>query len=59
VPVDRGAEVVHHALPDLVRVEGLDDAERAGRDRDPDHPEHEQRQQRLVLLGDRDVEDLP
>ena len=34
---DRGAQVVHHALADLVREQGLDHAERAGHDRDRDH----------------------
>ena len=55
--VDRGAQVVHHALPDLVGEQGLDDAERARDDGDPDHPRDEQVEQAQVVLGQRGVED--
>ena len=44
VLVDGGAQVVHHALADEVRLPGLGDADHAGDDRDRDHP------------GDQDVE---
>ena len=50
VPVDGRAQVVHHALADLVREQRLDDAERAGDDRDRDHPGDEQVQQREVAV---------
>ena len=48
---------MHHALPDLVREQGLDDAERARDDGDPDHPRDEQVEQAQVVLGQRGVED--
>ena len=54
--VDRGAQVVHDPLADGVRVESLGDAERARRERDPDHPGDEAGEQRRVLLGDGLVE---
>ncbi len=38
VTEDLGAQVVHDALADLVREQGLGDAEDAGDDRDHDHP---------------------
>ena len=58
VPVHLGAQVVHHALPDPVGQERLPDAERAGHDRDHDHPRHERGQQADSLLGNRYVEHL-
>ena len=57
VAVDRRAQVVHHLLADEVRHVRLHDAERAGRDRDPDHPGDEGGEQRDVLLRDGGVED--
>ena len=48
VPVDGGAQVVHHRLADLVREERLPDADHAGHDRDRDHPGDERDQQRHV-----------
>jgi hypothetical protein len=56
VAVDRGAQVVHHALADQVRQPRLRHAERPGGDRDGDHAGHQHRQQRGVALGDRVVE---
>ena len=58
VLVDGGAQVVHHALPDLVREQRLHDAERPGDDRDRDHPRDEQVQQLEIPFGEGDVEDL-
>ena len=55
--VDGRAQVVHHGLADPVREERLVDADRAGDDRDQDHPGHEQGEQPHVVLGDRRVED--
>ena len=55
--VDGRAQVVHDALADRVGVERLRDAERAGRERDRDHPADEEGEQLGVLLGDRLVED--
>ena len=43
-----GAQVVHHALADLVREQRLPDAERAVDDRDHDHPGSGERQRRRV-----------
>ena len=57
MPVDRRAQVVHDGLADPVREERLVDADRAGDDRDQDHPGHERGQQAHVVLGDRGVED--
>ena len=48
VLVDRRAQVVHHALADLVREQRLHDAERAGGDCDRDHAGDEQVQQREI-----------
>ena len=66
VAVDRGAQVVHHALADLRREVRLDDAEDAGDERDRDHPGDEHAQQAQVdcrrpvaRRSDRRVEDLP
>ena len=53
VAVDGDAQVVHDALADLGRDVGLHDAQRRGRDRDRDHPEHELGQQRRVVVEDR------
>ena len=58
MPVDRGAEVVHHPLAHLVGKPGLEDAEDPREDRDPDQPEDEDRQQAVVVLGQRLVEDV-
>jgi hypothetical protein len=58
VPVDGRAEVVHDPLADLVREERLPDAEGARADRDRDHASHESREERVVALGERGVEDL-
>ena len=57
VAVDRRAQVVHHGLADLVREQRLEDADRAGDDRDHDHPGDERGQQPHVVVGDRRVED--
>ena len=57
VPVDGRAQVVHHGLADPVREQRLVDADRAGDDRDQDHPGDEEREQAQVVLGDRRVED--
>ena len=51
--VDRGAQVVHHALADLVREQRLVHAERAGDDGDRDHRAGGDRQLRGVVLADR------
>ena len=56
--VDLRAQVVHHALADLVREQRLPDTDDPGDDRDCDHPGDERSQQADVLLGNRDVEDL-
>jgi hypothetical protein len=53
MPEDGRAEVVHHALADLVREQGLDHAEHAGGDRDGDHPARVERQRPRVVHGDR------
>jgi hypothetical protein len=58
MPVDRGAEVVHHPLAHLVGEPRLEDAEDPSEDRDPDQPEDEDRQQAVVVLGQRLVEDV-
>jgi hypothetical protein len=58
MPVDLRAQVVHHALADDVGEPRLPDAEHAGRDRDGDHAGHQQDQQAVVVLRDRDVEDV-
>ena len=50
---DRGAQVVHHALADLVREERLQHAEHAGEDRDADDPARIQRQGAVVAGEDR------
>ena len=57
--VDRRSEVVHHLLADLVREQRLDDAERAGEDRDPDHPRNEPVQKPEILVGERIVDHRP
>jgi hypothetical protein len=49
---------VHHPLADLVREERLPDAEGARGDRDRDHASHEGREERVVPLGERGIEDL-
>ena len=59
VPVDGGAQVVHHPLADRVRHVRLPDAERGGGDRDRDHRQHQPRQQRRVVLEDPLVEHVP
>ena len=51
VPVDGRAQVVHHALADGVREQRLRDAERAGGDRDRDHPAGDQRELLGVVAG--------
>ena len=53
VAEDRGAQVVHHALADLVREQRLPDAEHAVDDRDHDHPGGEHRDLLGVLVVDR------
>src|SRR5262249_387475 len=58
VPVDGRAQVVHDALADDVRHPGLADAEDAGRDRDADHAPDQRDQQAVVVVRDRDVEDV-
>src|SRR4051794_21458430 len=50
---DSGAQVMHDTLADLVREQGLDDAERAGDDGDHDHPAGVERQRPNVVDGDR------
>ena len=47
------AQVVHHALADLVREQRLDDAQRTGDDRDHDHPAGRERELGRVVLADR------
>ena len=54
VPEDGGAQVVHDALPDLVREERLQHPEHAADDRDRDHPARGVRDGRLVVALDRD-----
>ena len=49
VPEHGGAQVVHHALADLVREQRLPDAEHAGDDRDRDHAAGVHREPRRVL----------
>src|SRR4051794_26749479 len=58
VAEDGGAQVVHDALPDLVREQSLDDAEDAGDDRDHDHPGCVERDSARVVGLDRD-QDAP
>ena len=58
VPVDLRAQVVHHPLADDVGQPRLPDAEDRGDDRDADHPGDEHDQQLVVVLRDRDVEDV-
>ena len=53
VAEDRGAQVVHHSLADLVREQRLKDAEHAGHDRDRDHPEGVPRERAGVVPPDR------
>ena len=53
VAEDRRAQVVHHALADLVREERLPDAEHAGDDGDRDHPAGGERELRRVVSLDR------
>ncbi len=55
--VDRGAQVVHHALADLVREQRLDHAENARPDRDSDHRGDEDVEQAQVAVRERVVED--
>ena len=50
---DRGAQIVHHTLADLIGKEGLDHAEHAGRDRDRDDPSRVQRERRRIVPPDR------
>ncbi len=59
VAVDLRAQVVHDLLAHHVGEPGLADAEHAGGDGDDDHPRHQQREQRVVVLGDRLVEHVP
>ena len=54
----RGAQLVHHPLPDLRRQPGLHDAEQLGHDRDGDHRADGHQQQPRVLLRQRDVDHL-
>ena len=54
MPEDGGAQVVHHALADLVREQRLPDAEHARDDRDRDHAAGEIGQPRRVRVPDRD-----
>ncbi len=53
MPEDRGAQIVHHALADLVGVQRLDHAEHAGHDRDRDHPAGVVRKRGRVVPPDR------
>ena len=55
---DGGAQVVHHALTDLVREQRLDHAEDAGDDRDHDHRGRVDGDPARVVRLDRD-EDAP
>ena len=48
-----GAEVVHHALPDLIGKQRLNHAEDAGRDRDRDYAAGVERERRRVVVRDR------
>ena len=57
--VDRSAQVVHHALPDLVREQRLHDAERSGDDGDRDHARDEHVEEAEITVGERHVEHLP
>ncbi len=50
---DRGAEVVHHALADLVREQGLQDPQRARGDRDRDDSGGVERERAVVVAEDR------
>ena len=52
------AQVVHHALTDLVREERLPDADHSGDDRNGDHAGDEGAEQAHVPVGDGDVEHL-
>ncbi len=54
----RGAQLVHHPLPDLRRQPGLHDAEQLGHDGDGDHRADGQQQQPRVLLRQGDVDHL-
>ena len=56
VLVHRRPQVVHDGLADAVREERLVDADGAGRDRDRDHPRHEEGEEMDVVLRDRGVE---
>jgi hypothetical protein len=56
--VDRRAQVMHDALADDVREPGLSDAENPGHDCDPDQAEDEDREQRVIVLRQRVVEDV-
>ena len=56
-PVDGGAEVVHHVLPDDVRQVRLPDVEGGRDDRDHDHRQHQHGQQRGLVLEDSLIED--
>jgi hypothetical protein len=53
VTEDFCAQVVHHALADLVRQQRLDHAEHAGDDRDRNHPCGGEGQRRRVVVPDR------
>ncbi len=53
VPEDRGAEVVHHALADLIGEQRLDHTQHAGRDRDRDDPGGVDRERPRVVPRDR------
>ena len=57
--VDSCAQVMHHLLPDLVREQGLDDAECTGDDRDPDHPGDQPVQKPEVGVRKRIVDHRP
>jgi hypothetical protein len=57
VGVERGAEVLHHALADQVVQVRLTDADQARDDRQRDHQQHEDVQQEQVPLRDRDVDE--
>jgi hypothetical protein len=56
VRVDRGAQIVHDALADLVGDPGLRDPDHPADDRQRDHPADEQRQQFGVSVRDRPVQ---
>jgi hypothetical protein len=53
MPEDGRPQVVHDALPDLIRQQRLDHAEDTGRNRDRDHSGGGHRQRARVVLRDR------